>query len=110
MLDTMPPAPKGCRDRGPAAVPSIRDVRLKRGWTQQELAERLGTVQPTVSHLETGTSLVSVDFLARLAGVLGASDADVGVWVRELAAAQRAAREAGVRMASGDRYASRATP
>ena len=48
----------------------IRAMRADRGWTQVELARRLGTVQRTISRLENpGYGKLSVTTLLRLASV-----------------------------------------
>lgn len=44
-----------------------------RGWTQQELAEKVGIDSVTISRLETGTSLPSLVRLAEIADVLKVS-------------------------------------
>lgn len=52
-------------------VSAIIDRRLKRGWTQQYLAEQVGTKQPVISRLERGESNPSLYFLRRVAQALG---------------------------------------
>ncbi len=47
----------------------IADVRAKLGWTQQQLAERLGISRVAVSHLESGTSMPGERTVALLAGL-----------------------------------------
>ena len=42
-----------------------------RGWTQQQLAEQLGTTNTAVSRMESGRHAVSLDTLQRLSDVLG---------------------------------------
>jgi ribosome-binding protein aMBF1 (putative translation factor) len=51
----------------------ILDLRLARGWTQEDLAERVGTKQANISRLENGLLNPSVDMLQRVAGALGAA-------------------------------------
>ena len=41
------------------------------GFTQAELAERLGTTQAAVSKIETGRTLAGLDMLDRIARALG---------------------------------------
>lgn len=57
----------------PAPVPSlgrrIAAGRTALGWTQQELAERLGASRAAVSHLEAGLSVPSERTVALLAGI-----------------------------------------
>jgi transcriptional regulator with XRE-family HTH domain len=47
----------------------IADLRGKLGWTQQDLAERLGISRTAVSHLEAGMSEPGERTVALLAGV-----------------------------------------
>jgi len=47
----------------------IATHRKSLGWTQQELAERLGASRAAVSHLEAGHSLPSERTVALLAGI-----------------------------------------
>ena len=49
----------------------ILHLRLERGWTQKELAERAGTKQANISRLENGLLNPSVDMLRRVAEALG---------------------------------------
>lgn len=48
-------------------------LRLARGWSQAELAERAGTKQANISRLESGLANPSVKFLHKLASALGAT-------------------------------------
>lgn len=49
----------------------IRDLRIARGWTQQELAERAGLTQVTISKLETSTQgYPTMQTLKRIASAL----------------------------------------
>lgn len=45
----------------------VREAREARGWSQVELAERLGLSGAQVSRVEAGLRGVSLDVLARLA-------------------------------------------
>ena len=47
-------------------------LRLMRGLTQRELAERVGTKQPNIARLENGRVEPSLSLLKRLAEALGA--------------------------------------
>jgi len=47
-------------------------LRLARGWSQEELAERVGTRQPGISRLENASVKPSLGFVQRVAGALGA--------------------------------------
>lgn len=55
-----------------ALVEMIIEKRLKRGLTQKQLAQRLGTKQPVISRLERGNYNPSIKFLQRVADALGA--------------------------------------
>lgn len=48
----------------------FRCLRARRGWSQQELAEKMGTHQQVVARLECG--LVGYSFVFRAAQALGA--------------------------------------
>jgi transcriptional regulator with XRE-family HTH domain len=48
----------------------IKSARKDKGWTQQQLAEASGLSKSSVSHIENGRSLPSVERLADLSGVL----------------------------------------
>ena len=49
----------------------IREERLRRGMTQQELADRSGTGQKTISRIETGNEGTSLETVFRLLAALG---------------------------------------
>lgn len=49
---------------------NIRQARLAKAMTQDDLAERIHTTRQTVSHYETGRSRSDADPLLGLAGVL----------------------------------------
>ena len=51
----------------------IADLRAKLGWTQQDLADRLGVSRVAVSHLEAGMSIPGERTVALLAGVFRSS-------------------------------------
>jgi Zn-dependent peptidase ImmA (M78 family)/transcriptional regulator with XRE-family HTH domain len=55
----------------------VADARRRRGWTQGELAARVGLTQTSVSRIETGVRAVSSLELAELAEVLGVSVLDL---------------------------------
>ena len=50
----------------------VARLRLLRGWTQEELAQRAGTRQPSIARLESGERAPSLSFLRRVAQALGA--------------------------------------
>jgi len=51
----------------------IRNVRMKLGCTQKDIAKKLGVIQQYVSSVERGHENLSVDTLERIAGALGKS-------------------------------------
>lgn len=55
----------------------IAELRRRKGLTQEELAERIGTHQPTVQRWEAGLRFPRGHFLQRLAEVLGVRPADL---------------------------------
>lgn len=54
-----------------AVISEMIAARIKKGVTQKELAERVGTTQSSIARLEGGNVNPSLDFLERVAGVLG---------------------------------------
>lgn len=53
-----------------AVIRAVIEARMKRGVTQKELAEKVGTKQSVISRLESGRANPSVSFLKRLAQAL----------------------------------------
>ncbi len=53
-----------------ALIQAVIDARVKRGVTQEELAQRIGTKQSVISRLESGRANPSVAFLKKLAQAL----------------------------------------
>ncbi|PSR36835.1 MAG: hypothetical protein C7B44_06900 [Sulfobacillus thermosulfidooxidans] len=51
----------------------LRAVRKQRGYTQAELADKVGVSQFTLSHYENGTRNPPIDVLTQLADALGTS-------------------------------------
>ena len=54
-------------------VKTIIRHRLKRGWSQSQLAEAIGSRQPVISRLERGEGNPSLQTLQRVAKALGVS-------------------------------------
>ena len=54
-------------------VKTIIKERIKRGWSQTELAEAIGSRQPVISRLERGDSNPSLQTLSRIAKALDLS-------------------------------------
>jgi len=53
-------------------ISSIIKARAKRGWSQRQLAEAIGSRQPVVSRLESGVYNPSLLFLNKIAKALDA--------------------------------------
>ena len=49
----------------------IRRIRIKLGYTQKDMAKKLGVIQQYISKIESGHENVSVDTLKRIADVFG---------------------------------------
>jgi len=49
----------------------VRQARERKGWTQEQVAEKLGIGPETVSRYETGAIPLSLTMLVRVAGALG---------------------------------------
>lgn len=52
-------------------IDQIEDLRLRHGWTQAELAKRIGTTQSSIARLEAGWHLPSLAMLRRIAEACG---------------------------------------
>ena len=50
---------------------SLIQARLDKKMTQQELAEKAGVTQNTITRLESGTTTPTVGTISRVAGILG---------------------------------------
>lgn len=61
-----------------ALASHLREVRTRNGWTQAQVAHRLGSSQSRVAKMEAGDSSVSLDLLVRSLLSLGASPREVG--------------------------------
>ena len=60
----------------------VARLRIMRGLSQKELAERIGTKQPSIARLESGERPPSIEFLRRVAEGLGA-DLDIRISLKE---------------------------
>jgi len=49
----------------------IRNLRLRLGYTQKDLAKKLGVIQQYISRIETGMENISIDTIKKIAKVLG---------------------------------------
>lgn len=54
----------------------VRQERLKQGWTQEELAERIDMCASFVGQIERGVKTISMETLERLSRAFGLSSAD----------------------------------
>jgi DNA-binding XRE family transcriptional regulator len=61
---------------------AVARLRMMRGLTQQELAERVGTHQSSISRLESGEQEPSLSFLRRVVYALNGR-LEVRIWARE---------------------------
>jgi DNA-binding XRE family transcriptional regulator len=61
-----------------ALAAHLRDLRKRSGWTQNQVAVRLGSSQSRVAKMEAADGTVSIDLLVMSLLELGASLADVG--------------------------------
>ena len=60
---------KACEELEPAH--QVARLRIMRGLTQQELADLVGTKQPSIARLESGQYAPRLSFLQRVAEALG---------------------------------------
>ena len=58
---------------GPPERPAVREIRLSRGLTQRQLAERAGVSAPTVIHIERGVRGPGLVVARKIADALGAT-------------------------------------
>jgi transcriptional regulator with XRE-family HTH domain len=65
--------PQGNVGRKATLGERIRELRLKRGWTQQQLAERVGIQQKQISSYERGANVPSGQTFIALAEAFGVS-------------------------------------
>ncbi len=64
-------------------MPTLKDLRLERFWTQEELAERIGARGATVANWESGRAEPRLRMIPRLAEALGITTAEVIAAVKE---------------------------
>ena len=53
-----------------AVISELISARIKKGMTQKQIAEKIGTKQSAIARLESGTVNPSIDLLQKVAGVL----------------------------------------
>ena len=56
-----------------ALVNRLREARAQRGWTQADLAERVGVTRKTINTVENGVFIPSTVLALKLARALGAT-------------------------------------
>ena len=54
-----------------AVISEVISARLKKGLTQKEVAKKLGTKQSAIARLESGSVNPSLEFLQKIAQVMG---------------------------------------
>jgi transcriptional regulator with XRE-family HTH domain len=64
-----------------AIAQRARTLRLDRGWTQRDLAERAGTTRGAVQHFER-TGRIALDRLVAIAAALEAAEGFAGLFAR----------------------------
>lgn len=55
----------------------VKAARLKRGWTQAELSERLDWHQPVLCDLEKGRHAATLETVQKIANALGVQPSDL---------------------------------
>jgi len=53
------------------AISKLISARIKKGITQKELAQKIGTKQSAIARFEAGNTNPSLDFLEKIAKVMG---------------------------------------
>lgn len=54
-----------------AVISKLIAIRLKKGLTQKDIAEKMGTKQSAIARLESGNVNPSLDFIYKLAEIMG---------------------------------------
>lgn len=52
-------------------ISQLIKARIRKGFTQKELAEKIGTKQSAIARVESGTANISLAFLEKLTQALG---------------------------------------
>jgi hypothetical protein len=63
----------------------LREIRARNGWTQAQVARRLGSSQSRVAKMEAADASVSLDLLVKALLSLGASRSEVGTVIARAA-------------------------
>ena len=74
MKRTVPPSPKGDRLVVRTLLERLRSQRLRRNWTQAELARRAGLSVQSYQNFETGYGNITLANLLRVLSILGFGD------------------------------------
>jgi len=61
-----------------ALAKHLRGLRHRRGWTQTDVAERIGSSQSRVARMEAADASVTLDLIVRSLLALGATASEVG--------------------------------
>jgi transcriptional regulator with XRE-family HTH domain len=61
-----------------ALADAVLEARMRKGWTQKELAKAMGTKQANISRIESGLANPTLEFISRLTTVLDFDIAFVG--------------------------------
>lgn len=72
----------------------IRALRSARALTQEQVADRIGVSRQKYARIENGTNSITLDMLARIAGVLDVSVGDITKVLETVPAAEYRAGEA----------------
>src|SRR6266571_3324068 len=67
------------KDRKFPPNPRLREARLGRGWSQQQLAELIGTTFVNISRWENGENFPSPYFRQRICDTFGKTPAELGL-------------------------------
>ena len=74
------------KDKKPPLNSRLHDARLDRGWSQQDLAELVGTTSVNISRWENGSNFPSPYYRQKLCDVFGKTPAELGLIPPRLAA------------------------
>lgn len=67
-----------------ALAAGVRQFREKRGWTQAELAKRLGSSQSRVAKMEAADGSVSLDLVMRSLLAIGVTPSGIARMIRQV--------------------------
>ena len=58
----------------------IKRSRIEKGWSQKELSEKTGIVQPNISNIEKGKMNISINLLVKIFKVLEIKEVKLNVF------------------------------